>query len=492
MFLHRHSTLLMALALIVGFGAGGVRFGTSVLHAQICEPIWDPTVGVPGMDGPVQKLAVFDDGTGPALHAGGFFAEAGGVGANNIAKWNGTSWEPLAGGLTYPGVNPWIGSLLAADNLDPPALFVGGYFQFADDVYSPRIAQWDGEAWATVGGGCSGPVTALAIFDDGTGPAVFAGGRFTAAGGVSAPYIAKWDGSQWAALGLGMGGVTYPWVRALAVFDDGTGEALYAGGGFTEAGGIEALFVARWDGAQWSQVGDGLTGTTGGTSSGVNALAVHDDGGGGALYAAGFFKDAVGVQGNRVAKWNGVEWSPVGGGFDDPVRVLAPFDDGMGGGAALYAGGDFVNADGTPVNYIARWNGTSWMPLGSGLSGGLDPYPMGVQALCPWRTASTSALYVGGVFTVAGGSEANFVAGWSGCLGDCNGNGIADEDEFGDYDGNGDVDLLDAAGFQTCFSPSGPMQPDACCPIFDLYPAPDEDVDLDDFVEFRSVLTGPS
>ena len=105
--------------------------------------------------------------------------------------------------------------------------------------------------------------------------------------------------------------------------------------------------------------------------------------------------------------------------------------------------------------------------------------------------ASVSTLYAGGDFTVAGGLEANFVAGWQGCLSDCNGNGVADGDEFGDYDGNGDVDLRDAARLQMCFDPQGPLQSGTCCPIFDLGPDPDDDVDLDDYAEFDAVMTGP-
>jgi hypothetical protein len=36
-------------------------------------------------------------------------------------------------------------------------------------------------------------------------------------------------------------------VRALAVFDDGNGPALYASGDFTLAGGVAANYIARWD-----------------------------------------------------------------------------------------------------------------------------------------------------------------------------------------------------------------------------------------------------
>ena len=46
----------------------------------------------------------------------------------------------------------------------------------------------------------------------------------------------------------------------MAVFDDGTGPALYVGGMFTAAGGAPASRIARWDGIVWSALGDGLNG----------------------------------------------------------------------------------------------------------------------------------------------------------------------------------------------------------------------------------------
>lgn len=76
---------------------GGVRLDP----AAECEPAWVPTFGErPGTSGNVSALAVFDDGTGPALYAGGGFARAGGVSANYIAKWDGQSWSALGSGMS--------------------------------------------------------------------------------------------------------------------------------------------------------------------------------------------------------------------------------------------------------------------------------------------------------------------------------------------------------------------------------------------------------
>jgi hypothetical protein len=144
-------------------------------------------------------LTVFDDdGDGPnppALYAGGWFTMAGGVPANNIAKWDGTSWSPLG-----QGVNDQVWDLAVFDDDGPgprpPALYVGGYFTTAGGQPANRLARWDGSSWEPVGGGINGDVEALAVFDDdGAGPhlpALFVGGLFTVAGTQPSENIAAW------------------------------------------------------------------------------------------------------------------------------------------------------------------------------------------------------------------------------------------------------------------------------------------------------------
>ena len=80
-----------------------------VLLASLAQAqgAWEPTfAGGLGTDNSVGALAVFDDGGGPALFAGGLFTTAGGVAAAKIAKWDGLGWTPLGGGLT--GAGPFL------------------------------------------------------------------------------------------------------------------------------------------------------------------------------------------------------------------------------------------------------------------------------------------------------------------------------------------------------------------------------------------------
>jgi hypothetical protein len=59
----------------------------------------------------------------------------------------------------------------------------------------------------------------------------------------------------------------------------------------------------------------------------------------------------------------------------------------------------------------------------------------------------------------------------------------------GDWDGDGEVDLADFAGFQTCYSGAEVSAAPFCACLFDV--EPDDDVDLGDYIEFAQQLTGP-
>jgi hypothetical protein len=239
----------------------------------------------------------------------------------------------------------------------------------------------------------------MRIFDDGSGESLFVGGNIGVAVGVLTSGIGKWNGTTWSHLGTGTG--PDPTVHALAVFDDGTGDALYVGGHFLVAGGVTVNRVAKWNGSVWSPLGTGMDNL-------VNAVAVFDDGSGSALYAGGGFTTAGGITARNLAKWHGGAWSAMDSELNDWVETLVVFDD--GGGDALYAGGHFLFAGGTPANRVAKWNGCHWSPLGGGITGGPSAV---VKTLSVLDDGTGEALYAGGQFSTAGGVAANNIAKWS-------------------------------------------------------------------------------
>lgn len=288
------------------------------------------------------------------------------------------------------GINNNVNALMV-DNAGN--LYAGGFFTTAGGVPVNNIAKWNGSTWSALGTGVNSNVKALAV--DNTGN-LYAGGIFDVAGGVSATYIAKWDGSTWSSLGSGMSAEFGFGVNALAI--DGAGN-LYAAGAFSSAGGITAACIAKWDGHVWSALGTVESGVPG-INNVVNALAMD---GAGNLYAGGNFSTAGSVSASRVAKWDGSAWSALGSGITNVVSALAVDSTGN-----LYAGGGFAIAGGVATNRIAKWDGSAWSPLGSGttLAGG-----QGVNALA---VDGDGNLYVGGIFSTAGGVSAKNIAKWDG------------------------------------------------------------------------------
>lgn len=369
---------------------------------------------------------------GGGLVAGGSFRTADGLPAPNIARWNGAEWfaigvttdprfhestrtlallpngDLVAGGI---GVHRWdgvswsvMGSVL--DNksylidgvwslaiLPNGDLVAGGAFWTGTGGPANFVARWDGTAWVPLGSGTQNFVNTLTVLPNGD---LVAAGSFVAAGSVHASHIARWDGNAWNPYGSGIGPVnsstSFVGVNVYALTRMPNGD-IVAGGSFAGAGNVSAHNIARWDGSKWFPLGLG-------TSGEVRALAVAPNGD---LIVGGAFRKAGGVTNNCIARWDGEEWSSIGTGVDGLVAPvvysLAVLPDGQ-----IIAGGSFMTASGVPALRIARWTGSEWLPLGTGMNGNVM-----ALALLPG-----GELIAGGEFKMAGGSSANGVARWDG------------------------------------------------------------------------------
>ena len=408
---------------------------TTQSHAQGCLPQWvQDQFCIPGLNGEVYAAAVWDDGTGEALYIGGDFTIAGcDMNAVNIARWTESSWSAISTAENSV-VNGPVHALAVYDDGKGPALFVGGQFEFAGGVRVNNTAKWDGIEWlpledsfgngiANCGfAGCTMPVRAMQIFDDGTGEALYIAGEFEYAGGLARKNIAKWNGSEWSSLASNSSQEVNSVIRALEVYDDGSGLALYVAGQFTSVAGLTVNRIARWDGTQWA----GLTGPNGtGVSGTVYALQTHDDGTGEALYAAGLVSSAGGYTASRIARWNGTDWSNVpnpsggqftGGNGNGLIYSLAEYDDGVE--TKLIAGGVFTRIDGQTFNRLAMWDGNAWVTIGDPLAtpGVSDSDFPTVYVLQNFNTDDGPAIFVGGLFENAGGLHTLNAAYWDGSV----------------------------------------------------------------------------
>ena len=411
-----------------------------------------------GVDGNVYALA---SGTGK-LYAGGEMRRAGGGLVDRVASWDGKAWAPLGG-----GVDDWVWAIApapqaAAGTTAPPDdVFVGGWFLAARNkteqlLDTRHIARWDtkSEQWAALGGGTDGTVYAIDFGND----RIYAGGDFKTAfnsdfSKVAANNIAAWDGQAWNPLGGGFNGVVYD--IAFNTADD----SLYAVGWFTkaynflEADGpqpaagaetteIEANRVARWTGSKWEPLNGGVNN---------RAYAVMLDGD--KVYVAGDFSMAGDVVTYRTVSWSGGQWQRFGPEWNNRVYALEKsqagifvggmfssggktsrsayfsFYDGSGWpdtgvnlnnwvhtvkviGDDFYVGGWFdwaTNPDGTVVKAerIAKWDGTTWSALGTGVSGTIIPSVYTIENI-------DGQIYAGGNFLAAGNASSRYVARWDG------------------------------------------------------------------------------
>jgi hypothetical protein len=381
-----------------------------------------------GTNGEIRALARLPNGD---LVVGGTFTAAGGVPASRIARWDGATWWPLGA-----GVNGNVNALAVAPN---GTLVAGGSFTAAGGTPADRVARWDGATWTPVGGGIGGSsvnVTALLHLDDGS---LLAGGQFRISTGAPFDGIARFT-SAWQSLGSGVNGSVYDLEQlasgAVVVAGDFTtaggspaenlayyqagawsgvvpgtdaeilclakapgGDSVVLGGTFQVAGGEPATAVARWHGGGggWLAVETGL----GSIEAPVSALTMRANG----QIVAAMDPGPAGVLGARLTAWTGRAWSDPHTGSDGAILDLLELP-----GGDLVAGGGFTSIGVTSALGIARWDGQTWHPLGTGLRGFF-----GVRGFCHCLAVLPNGdLIAGGNFTSAGGLSSSNVARWDG------------------------------------------------------------------------------
>jgi trimeric autotransporter adhesin len=481
-----------------GFNQAGGAAASSIARFDELTQSWSALgsgVGLTGYSPDVAAIAVAANGD---VYVGGEFDSAGGNPASNVARWNGSSWSALGSGVWSSGSATSKAYAIAISGSD---VYVGGTFENAGADVANNVARWDGSAWHTLGGGVTGynvAVNALAV----SGSAIYLGGYFDTAhnpggGTVAVASVAVWTGTSWSALGSGVDVD----VASIAVGSDG----IYFGGRFGTAGGSTASRIARWDGAAWHTlmmsfvegvssnvygvatdgqnvftVGFFLTaggmdanrvawwdGTSslwyglGSAPNGpVNAVAEYGD----EVYVGGTFTSAGGVPAaglaifnTRTGYWSAVPgglsgcsglfcrpsvnaikmWGSrlvVGGNFNQAGTATSaniawldrvtgtwyPFAQGLYGctgllcssyvnsialeGGSVWAGGNFITAGSVTANNVALWNGAAWSALNDAVSTGTNGV---VKAVAP---DGGGGCYVGGAFT----TPPSNLAYWSG------------------------------------------------------------------------------
>ncbi|MBK7267436.1 MAG: hypothetical protein IPI12_14120 [Ignavibacteriales bacterium] len=107
---------------------------------------------------------------------------------------------------------------------------------------------------------------------------------------------------------------------------------------------------------EWEKLtsGVGVMGVANATNTIVSAILVI----GADIYIGGQFRSILDIRCNGIARWDGTNWNPVGTGVEGHLYALE-YD-----GTNLYAGGQFSSAGGVAALNVAKWNGTSWSANG--------------------------------------------------------------------------------------------------------------------------------
>jgi hypothetical protein len=232
----------------------------------------------------VTSLAVLSDGR---LVAGGIWHDGLGGSYAGVGMWaDGLSpflFAQFAFALPIP-----IGEIWSLHALPDGGLLVGGMFETANgNPGFGGVARWHPvTSWDSMAGGPGNPsntrIGAVTTLLDGT----------IVAGGSAFPFAAMvkaWNGTSWQTLGSGLGG--FGAVRCMTVLPNGD---LVVGGAFSSAGGLATNNIARWNLAQWSNVGSPLSTGTNGTVLALKMLPT------GSLGVGGTFTTVDGMPSGRI------------------------------------------------------------------------------------------------------------------------------------------------------------------------------------------------
>jgi hypothetical protein len=361
------------------------------------------------------------------LFVGGSFDTIGGVaGTSGIATWDGSAFAPVGNGLyiiDMVGGSPVYSTPQVNAAIEFQGnLYIGGQFDGTDTgVVSRGAIRWTGTQFESINNQDvdvgAYVVNAFAIYKG----ELYAGGNFPGMGTASAPAIARYDpvSNDWSAVAGSAPTTAGTNVFDLQVYNDGTGEKLYACGNFAQMGGMGSTtkHIAVFDGTSWAAVGGGYLSS--GPSAYPRDFVVFDDGSGPALYAAG----GLGLIGagnttfSAVNRWNGKSWQPMAGFLDNPsvtsatMNSIGLYNDGTG--TTMLAQVRFFGSSIGGLPRIARFENGRFNEITPSVIG--DTSTSAIFEMFQYDDGSGSKLYIGGNFTSINGAAANRIATITGC-----------------------------------------------------------------------------
>jgi hypothetical protein len=242
------------------------------------------------------------------------------------------------------------------------------------------IRRWDGSNWVEVGAGSASgggisnddntsDVPSLSIAPDGT---PYLAWRNYIIGG-SDIYVRRWNGVSWEEVGAGSasgGGISDTGLAYFPSVVVAPGGAAYVA--WSDASQNSEIYLRRWNGRAWEEVGPGSASGRGISNtpgySEYPSMAIAPDG---APYVAWQDSTSDYVSDIFVRWWNGTGWMEVsagsasGGGISNSGEAGHPSMTISPGGMPYTAWQDDCCSFRSEI-YVRRWNGTSWEEVCSG------------------------------------------------------------------------------------------------------------------------------
>ncbi len=264
-------------------GGEGLADYLAVWDGSTWAPFCSSLVG-PAFDDEVNALQII----GNTLYVGGAFHDAGGIDtADYLVACDLTTGQSRA--TVLPG-DEFSGLVLALTADSQGTLYAGGRFNnLSDNLDADNVASYDGSTWEPMGGAAIDSfVRGLAAH----GTDVYVGTDSVNIAGIGdADHVARWDGTAWNAVGSNTAGDN-GWFPATSFIYDlaMVGSVVVATGQFQDANATAAADnIAYFDGAKWRPIGSDGAGN--GPFSGTGtALGIT----GGKVYVGGSFTSAGG------------------------------------------------------------------------------------------------------------------------------------------------------------------------------------------------------
>jgi hypothetical protein len=311
-----------------------------------------------------------------------------------VRRWNGSAWEEVGAGSAGGG-----GISESVRRAESPAVAVApsgtvyvAWLDYTDQWLEIYVRRWNGSSWEEVGtgsasgGGISNTYSSvkepsIAVALDGTPYVAWEQDLW-------AIYVRRWNGSAWEEVGAGSArgdgisdNINNSRSPSVAIAPDGTPYVAW----HDDSDGDNEIYVRGWTGSAWEEVGTGSA-TGGGISDNAGAsehpsVSVAPDG---TPYVA-WHDDSSGDAEIYVRRWNGSTWEEVGAGSasgggisndggasEYPAMAMGP------GGRPYVAWHD----DSYEEIYVRRWQGSSWEEVGAGSAsgGGISDNPGGSNA----------------------------------------------------------------------------------------------------------------